>query len=184
MKLRKLNRITHRDLGYLFFAMSVIYGLSGISLNHIKDWNPNYIVSNEVVYSDLTEDIGLEHENVMAFLVTINEKDNFKKFYFPSSNKMKIFIKNGSVLVDTKTGEANIEKLRRRPVFHEFNWLHYNHAKKIYTWFADIYAIALIILAITGLFMLKGKNGITGRGAWLTAIGIIIPLIFYFTYAN
>lgn len=184
MKLRKLNRVTHRDLGYIFFAMSIIYGLSGISLNHIKDWNPNYIVSNEIVYSDLTEDIGLEKEHVLNFLSTINEKENFKKFYFPSYGKMKIFINNGSILVDTKTGEASIEKLRRRPVFHEFNWLHYNHAKRLYKWFADIYGVALILLAITGLFMLKGKNGITGRGAWLTAIGIIIPVVFYIMYAN
>lgn len=184
MKLRKLNRITHRDLGYIFFAMSIIYGLSGISLNHIKDWNPNYIVSNEILYSDLTEEIGLEKENVMSFLSSINEANNFKKFYFPSTGKMKIFINNGSILVDTKTGEAHIEKLRRRPIFHEFNWLHYNHAKRWYTWFADIYGVALILLAITGLFMLKGKNGITGRGAWLTTTGIIIPIIFYFIYAN
>lgn len=184
MKLRRLNRNTHRDLGYIFFAMSIIYGFSGISLNHIKDWNPNYIVTNEVVYSDLTENIGLEKQNILSFLETINEKDNYKKHYYPSSGKLKIFINNGSVLVDIKSGEAHIEKIRRRPIFNEFNWLHYNHAKKLYTWFADIYAIALIILAITGLFMLKGKKGITGRGAWLTGIGIIIPIVFYFLYAS
>ncbi|MBI9068106.1 MAG: PepSY-associated TM helix domain-containing protein [Salinivirgaceae bacterium] len=182
MKIRKLNRATHRDLGYIFFAMSVIYGLSGISLNHIKDWNPNYIVENSSVKSDLTQQIGLEKENVMAFLETIHEKDNYKKYYFPNSSEMKIFIQNGSIIVNTKTGEAQIEKLRRRPVFHEFNWLHYNHAKRLFTWFADIFAVSLILLAITGLFMVKGKNGITRRGAWLTAIGIIIPLVLYFMY--
>lgn len=184
MKLRKLNRITHRDLGYLFFAMSVIYGLSGISLNHIKDWNPNYIVDNRIVTSELMENNKIDKEAVLNFLETIDEKDNYKKYYYPSSHTLKIFIKNGSVIVNTQSGEAQIEKLTRRPIFYEFNWLHYNHAKKWYTWFADIYAIALILLAITGLFMLKGKNGITGRGAWLTAIGIVLPIIFYFVYVK
>ena len=40
----------------------------------------------------------------------------------------------------------------------------------------------LLVLAITGLFVLKGKNGITGRGAWLTGIGILIPLVFLLLY--
>ena len=35
-----------------------------------------------------------------------------------------------------------------------------------------------MLLAITGLFILKGKNGITRRGAWLTALGIVVPIIF------
>jgi hypothetical protein len=30
--------------------------------------------------------------------------------------------------------------------------------------------------------MIRGKKGITGRGAWLTAAGIIIPLIFLLVY--
>ena len=94
----------------------------------------------------------------------------------------KIFIKNGSIIVNTRTGKAHIEKLTRRAVFYEFNFLHYNSARKFYTWFADIYGAALILLAISGLFILKGKNGIKGRGAWLTAIGIILPIIFYVIY--
>ena len=121
MKLRKLNRITHRDLGYLFFAMSIIYGLSGISLNHIKDWNPSYIIDNKIVNSNLTEDSG--KDMVLSFLESIGEKDSYKKHYYPSSSKLKVFIKNGSVTVNTKTGEAHIEKLTRRPIFYEFNWL-------------------------------------------------------------
>ena len=183
MKIRKLNRAVHRDLGYVFFAMSIIYGLSGISLNHIDDWNPNYIVERSTISSDLTQELGLEKENIMSFLTTIDEADNYKKYYFPTPGFLKIFIKNGSIMVNTKTGQARVEKLRRRPVFHEFNYLHYNHAKRLFTWFADAFAVALILMAITGLFMVKGKNGITRRGAWLTLIGILLPLIFYWMYA-
>lgn len=183
MKLRKLNRITHRDLGYLFFAMSVIYGLSGISLNHIKDWNPNYIVENYQIQTDLTSEIGLDKENVLSFLESIDEKENYKKHYYPNSKQMKIFINGGSVVVEIATGSAQVEKLRRRPIFHEFNYLHYNHAKRLFTWFADIYAVSLILLAFTGLFMVKGKHSITRRGGVLTLIGILIPFILYLIYA-
>ena len=41
---------------------------------------------------------------------------------------------------------------------------------------------ALIALAITGLFLVRGKKGITGRGAWLTVLGILIPMIYLLIY--
>jgi hypothetical protein len=88
----------------------------------------------------------------------------------------------GWIYVDLNTGEAQMEHKNPRYVIREFNLLHYNNIKKWFTWFSDLYAVALMLLAITGLFVLRGKNGIVGRGAWLTAIGIIIPaliLLFY-----
>jgi hypothetical protein len=72
--------------------------------------------------------------------------------------------------------------IKRRPFFREMNFLHYNKPKKLWTWFSDGFALALILLAISGLFMIRGKKGITGRGAWLTALGIIIPVIFLLLY--
>jgi len=43
-QLRKWSRILHRDIGFFFIGTSIIYGLSGIAINHLKDWNPNYVV--------------------------------------------------------------------------------------------------------------------------------------------
>ncbi len=34
MNWRKWNRWIHRELGFLFFGMTIIYGISGIALNH------------------------------------------------------------------------------------------------------------------------------------------------------
>ncbi len=39
---RRWNKILHRDIGYLSVAMVFIYGISGLAVNHIADWNPNY----------------------------------------------------------------------------------------------------------------------------------------------
>ena len=47
-----------------------------------------------------------------------------------------------------------------------------NHAKKLWTWFADLYVLALFFLALTGIFVLLEKKGITGRGAWFTGAGV------------
>jgi hypothetical protein len=49
-------------------------------------------------------------------------------------------------------------------------------------WFSDLYCVVLIIVTITGLFVLKGKKGITGRGAWLTGLGVVLPLAFLVFY--
>jgi hypothetical protein len=43
-QVRKWSRIIHRDFGYIFFGVTLIYALSGIALNHLSDWNPNYSV--------------------------------------------------------------------------------------------------------------------------------------------
>lgn len=72
-----------------------------------------------------------------------------------------------------------VERTAPRPVLKEFNDLHLNAPKGAWTWIADIYALSLILLAVTGLFVLKGRHGLTGRGKWLTAIGVLIPVVFW-----
>jgi hypothetical protein len=47
-------------------------------------------------------------------------------------------------------------------------------------WFSDLYAGALILFAITSLFMVRGKKGMKGTGGIYTALGILIPLVFLF----
>jgi len=182
MKLRKLNRNVHRDLGYIFFFLTVVYGLSGIALNHLDDWNPSYIVKYEdfTVSGELKKE-SLSRKNVIALLEDYAPGEKYKNHYFPEENTLKIFIEDGNVMLDMTSKQGYIETSKRRPILHPSNYLHYN-PKKWWTWIADIYAASLIVLAFTGLFILKGKNGITRRGAWLTGIGIIVPVIFLLIY--
>ena len=42
MKWRKLFRTLHRDIGYVAAALTIAYAISGVAVNHIEDWNPNY----------------------------------------------------------------------------------------------------------------------------------------------
>ena len=176
---RKWFRVVHRDFGYLFFGVTLVYAISGIAINHLDDWNPNYIITREEIQTDLGEGAG--REEIIDMLRTCNEADNYKNHYFPNENGLKIFLKDGVVYVNLNSGKGLIEKNRRRPVFREMNYLHYNPVKW-WTWFSDLYAAALMALAITGLFLVRGRKGITGRGAWLTILGILIPLIYLFIY--
>lgn len=181
IKWRKWNRAIHRDLGYFFAAMSIIYGLSGIAINHLSDWNPNYVVTNKTIELGHPIEPGLKKQEVIEILETVDEGSSYKHHIMTDARTMRVFLDGGSAFIDINTGYGQIEKISRRPVFHAVNYLHYN-PKKWWVWFSDAFAIGLIILAITGLFILRGKNGITRRGAIITTIGIIIPVIFLLMY--
>ena len=182
MNLSKLNRITHRDIGYLITGLTIIYSVSGIALNHKHDWNPNYIIEDrdfktEVKFTRET----ISKETAQEILRDLQGDLQYKTYYFPSGNILTIFIEGGSVRINAMTGEGTVEKISKRPLFYQLNFLHYNPGKW-WKYFSDIFCVALILVTITGLFIVKGRNGITRRGAILTAVGIILPLLFLFIY--
>lgn len=184
MNLSKLNRVTHRDIGYLIAGMTIIYALSGIALNHKNDWNPNYIFDTRTFKTEIeVKRESFNDEVAVAILKGIGLENEFKASYFPSGNYATIFINGGFLRINANTGEGNIERISKRPLFFEINFLHYNPGKW-WKWFSDIFCIALIVITITGLFIVKGRNGITRRGAILTIIGIILPLLFLVFYNN
>lgn len=178
MNWRKINNIIHRDFGYFFFGMTIIYALSGIALNHLKDWNPSYIIEIENLAFQSNEKLNdLTEHDVKNLLADHSITEDYKSHYYPNNETLKIFLKDGSVTIDVMNRSGLLESVSRRPIFFEVNFLHYNPIIW-WTYFSDFYSIGLIAISITGLFVLKGKNGITGRGAWLTAAGVIIPIIY------
>lgn len=180
---RKWFRVVHRDFGYLFFGITLIYSISGIALNHLDDWNSNYIVTQETIRLENPERItpAITKAEVKELMASYDLDGIFKNFYFPRPGTMKVFLKGGSVVFDLSTGDGILEVVRRRPLFREMNYLHYNPVE-IWTWISDIFAGALIILAVTGLFLVRGPKGITRRGAWLTILGIAIPVIILWLF--
>jgi len=185
MNWRKWNRWIHRELGFLFFGMCIIYGISGIALNHgvARHWNPGIISRSESFsyHSPLTKE-GVTRETIEEILEITGEKKSYKQYYFPSDNHLMIYLRGGHEMVELSTGKITLTKVRNRPLFNEVNYLHYNKPKKLWTWFSDLFAFGLILIAISGLFLIKGKKGISGRGGVLTAIGILIPLAFLAFY--
>jgi hypothetical protein len=182
--LRRWNNALHRDIGYLSVGMTIIYAISGIVMNHFKSGDfthPDYSKSYKEFKVDPPKNGLADLTYVYKILDQEGERDHYKSF-ITGEDYVQIFLSNGSVYVDLLTGDAQIEQKTPRYVIKEFNLMHYNNLKRFYTWFSDAYAAALIILAITGLFVLRGKNGIIGRGGWLTAIGILLPALFLLWY--
>ena len=79
----------------------------------------------------------------------------------------------------TPTGKVIIEETRPRPVLFELNQMHLNASKGLWTVLSDIYAVALILMALTGMFVLRGPVGLGGRGKWLVGLGALIPIGYW-----
>lgn len=182
IKLRKWFRILHRDLSFFFTGMILVYAISGIVLNHRDIINPDFIIRNKSLIIEGFESYGKGSTEEQLKQIALQFDNNAKilKHYSKNDSIMKLFLTGGATIeLNTKNGEAYYESIKKRPFFHELNWLHFNPNKK-WTIFSDIFAVSLIIITITGLFMNKGKHGLTGRGGLELIAGILIPLVFIF----
>jgi hypothetical protein len=176
--LRRWSRILHRDIGYFFIGTSLIYGLSGIALNHLNDWNPSYSVDLNKFNTSLNLNKGVSKENLDQLILKEGDGLAYKSHYYPEDKVLKVFMKGGSTLiVNTSTGNGIAEFLKRRAVFYEVNYLHYN-PNAWWMWFSDIFAGALIFLSITSFFIVKGWKGAWGRGGIYIVLGFVIPIVF------
>jgi len=181
MRLRKLNNIIHRDFGYFFAGTTMIYAISGLALNHIDDWNPNFIVNHrDIQVESLDSSDSVTTGWVMRVLEPLGMQNHYRSHDFPTSKKVKIYLDEGSVFINLSTGEGVYETVRRRPFFYQINFLHLS-PRKYWLVFSDIFCVSLILICFTGLFVLRGKKGITGRGAILAGAGVLVPLFFLLT---
>jgi uncharacterized protein len=80
--------------------------------------------------------------------------------------------------VNTATGRVVDEGQEPRFLLRVANWLHLNRGKRAWTIIADAYAVALVLLAISGMAMIPGKKGIRGRGGVLVLIGALLPVLY------
>lgn len=178
-KWRKWFRIFHRDIGYVVAALTIAYSISGIAVNHIEDWNPNYRFEQERV--DIgplpTESLAAMEAHVVAKLA-LNPRA-VRGHFQENEREFRVFLPEGQeARVEIATGKGLLKSLSTRAVFFELNALHLNNLKGVWTYVADAFAACLIILAFTGMFMMKGDRGLMGRGKWFVGAGLLVPIGF------
>jgi len=173
-KIRKYLRLIHRDLGYLFVGISLVYAFSGIVLNHKKSGeDPVYstVEYKETIAANLT------NKNIETYWVN-NYPDIILKRIVKKNSNYKLYIKAGAGYYYPASGELKFEIYKRNDLYYFVTKLHYN-SQKGWMYMADVFAVALIIFALSGMFMVPGKNGLKGRGKYLVILGIIIPFLFF-----
>jgi hypothetical protein len=182
VQLRKLCRVLHRDLGYLFFGATVVYAVSGIAINHRNDWNPSYSISRqERPLPDVGTNQPLARAHATNLLAQAGVTGKYQNHYSPAAGQVRVFFEGGNATLDRSAGTLVVESVKRRPLLHTLNKLHYNPGVW-WTWFADVFSGALLVVAVTGLFLLRGHHGIRRRGGMLVALGILGPTVLVCFY--
>lgn len=183
MKVRKWVRILHRDIGYLSVGLIIVYGISGIAVNHVNEWNPNYIIEKDSVnIAAMTDSVLVNEAMDLHVRNELNIKDTATSIFRNGPTSIQLFFDRKTISADVKLGKAEIETVNDRRVFRETNFLHLNNPKKVWTYVADLFAVGLIFLGVSGMFMIRGRKGITGRGKYLITISILIPVVFLLIY--
>ncbi|MBC7920142.1 MAG: PepSY-associated TM helix domain-containing protein [Ferruginibacter sp.] len=173
-------RSWHRDLGYFFFGLIISFAISGISQNHRRSWNPErYVYSSKEVQTQLhtlrKEAIDEKVINELARQHQITSP--YRNFRLEDEgHKLRAFFADGILDVDLGTGKGKFEILRTRPLLGQMASLH-KSTNSLWIWYSDIFALGMLTIAGTGLFMVKGKYGFRQRGYVLTLAGIVIPLL-------
>ncbi len=172
-------RAIHRDLGNLAIGLTLVYALSGLAVNHIGDgdWDPNFKSYKQ------THELGgpIEGDDQAVadkVLGKLNIKDKPKELYRATATELEISLDRRTLHVDTQTGKVFDEGQNPRFLLRFANWLHLNRGKKAWTYVADGYAAALLLLAFSGMIMLPGRKGLLGRGGIFVVLGIAIPVAY------
>jgi uncharacterized protein len=182
MKLRKLLRVLHRDLGYFIVGMTIVYALSGIYLNHRHDFNPDYKIFIEEFETEIGTADDFDEQKVRDVLKELDRKVVYRKHFVTNQGNIKVFIENGEVVIHPESGAGAMHYLQRRPIIFEMNRLHRATLGTLWKWVSDSMAVILLFVAVSGLFLLKGKRGFGRWGWWFTIAGIVVPLIFTLLY--
>jgi hypothetical protein len=145
-------------------------------VNHVADWDPNFSSYSRsyTVRGALPDEPRPAAE---AVLRELKLRGTIRQTY-AAGDRLDIRLDDRRLHVDRQTGRVVEEGQQPRFLLRAVNWLHLNRGKKAWTLVADLYAVGLLFLALSGLFMLPGKNGLKGRGGVLVALGVAVPVLY------
>ena len=172
-------------IGALFFRRKVtapaiigaLLSISGIAVNHTEEWNPSY--EQTITHTTITPPgAGLTEEVAPLVLEQLDLAEPVRNVWRATDTQLRVIVPSGTVDVDLVTGRVESRLLAPRPVLRDVNFLHLNQGKGLWTWVADGFAVVMVLLALSGILLVKGRRGLAGRGGVLMVIGLLIPAAF------
>jgi uncharacterized protein len=178
MKLTARN--THRDIAYFFLGLIIAFSISGIFLNHRQSWHPRRYTYNsqEIQLKSLVAADSVNDQFIADFTKEFNVDDNLRRFAV-NGNNLNISYVSNDVKIDLITGKGKIETYRITPLLGQMTQLHQD-TSKWWIYYSDIFGVAMLVIACTGMFIQKGENSFWSRGWKLALVGLIFPLVFLF----
>lgn len=105
------------------------------------------------------------------------EIDNEIRGFRTERGLLRIFIQDGLIEISLEDGKGETELYRKRPLLGQMTLLHVT-TDNAWIYYSDIFGIAMLTIAITGMFISKGATSFQKRGWKIALIGIAFPLIF------
>lgn len=174
--LRGVIRTLHRDAGYLAVGLTFVYAASGIAVNHIKDWDPNFTHTERRHHVPAPLPAG-DEAAAAAVLSALGISAKPREVYRAGSD-LEILFDKRTLHANVTSGVVVDETDEPRFLLRAANWLHLNRGKKAWTIVADAYAAGLLFLAASGMVMIPGRKGFLGRGAVMVALGAAVPILY------
>jgi len=173
---RAVLRAVHRDVGYAAVGLTFVYAVSGLAVNHVAAWDPNFV--NSTTTHELGGPVPEDDESAKTQVLAKLGIAEAPREVYREGDELEVLFEHRTLHVTLATGHVVDEGQKPRFFVRAANWLHLNRGKKAWTYFADSYAVGLLFLATSGLFMIAGKRGLFGRGIFFVAAGVAIPLVY------
>jgi len=158
-------------------GLTLVYAISGIAVNHVHHWDPNHSAEVET-WSIEAPGPGPTADVEPLVLERLALGEPVKSTWRDTPTVLQVFTEDGTVEVELTTGAVTRTRNHRRPLLYDMNFMHLNTGKAPWTGIADAYAAVLIILAVSGVFLVKGRRGLAGRGGVLMALGVLLPVVY------
>jgi len=193
--------VWHRDLGYLACGLTVAYAASGVAVNHEEHWDYNRSTRREArsigTPAAILPELGERRRGeldatpsaltdaeirtlIAAVTAQLGRPSPPRNTFWRGPDALHLFYAVGDadeVVYHPRSGRAELIRRRDRWLLRDLNFLHLNEGRGPWTYLADAYAVVLATLALTGIFIARGRRGLRGRGGWLLALGVAVPLV-------
>jgi hypothetical protein len=175
---KKTFRNLHRDLGYFYIGLIVSFALSGLMMNHRDSWHPEkYTTETKAIEVKVPAESEINEKFAEDLGKKLGIDDKFRR-HNVKKGTFKISFENHDVEIDMKTGKGEIVSFIKTPIISQSMKLHKN-TSNFWIYYSDIFALSLIIIALTGTIMIKGgKFSFKQRGWKLALAGVIFPMLF------
>lgn len=178
MKLTARN--THRDIAYFYLGLIIAFSLSGIFLNHRQDWHPRrYTFNTKEISVKLPDNQEMINDDfISSFTIENGIDDQVRRFQLTEA-ELRISYVNNDVEVNLASGKGKITTYKTTPILGQMTKLHVD-TSKWWIYYSDIFGVAMLTIAFTGMFIQTGDKSFKKRGWKLALVGLIFPLIFLF----
>lgn len=189
--LSNISRSLHRDLGYFFIGITLIYAITGFILSarglgwFKYDYNFQTNISKSISIDNFKKKLIEEaKDGKLDYIYKFGTKDvverNINRLVFIKEENKVLYFDYKYMHIDyhINSGLTNIIYRSYPPFLQLFIGSHLSTNNKVWFYLAMVYSIVLAFFALSAIVMVKGKYGFKKRGLFLMLAGIITVVIF------